>query len=97
MSVRIEGGPCRDVFSNIFQHVVSYGKDDLFVPIGSYDFAPTEAPAGSNKKIDVMIKRVELGNCLYHPEDSRNVLLKDDKLEVEEATEQQNTDDDDSD
>ena len=55
--------------NNVFEAILKYGHDEDFAPIASEDFAPTDAPAGSPEKIDVLRKRVELGLPLWHDED----------------------------
>jgi hypothetical protein len=54
---------------NVFEAILKYGHDEDFAPLESDDFAPTDAPAGSPQKIDVLRKRVELGLPLWHEED----------------------------
>jgi hypothetical protein len=54
---------------NVFDAILEFGHDEDFVPHISDDFVPTDAPAGSGDKIDVLAQRVALGLPLWHPED----------------------------
>jgi hypothetical protein len=54
---------------NVFEAILKYGHDEDFYPVASDEFAPTNAPAGSPEKIDILRKRVELGLPLWHEED----------------------------
>ena len=54
---------------NVFEAILKYGHDEDFDPEPSADFLPTDAPAGSPEKIDVLRKRVELGLPLWHDND----------------------------
>jgi hypothetical protein len=54
---------------NVFEAILKYGHDEDFTPVESEEFASTDAPAGSEKKIDILRKRVELGVPLWHEED----------------------------
>lgn len=54
---------------NVFEAIMKYGHDEDFAPLASDDFAPTDAPAGSEEKIAVLRQRVELGMPLWHEED----------------------------
>ena len=55
---------------NVFDAILKYGHDEDFDP-ENHDgqFEPTTAPAGSQQKIDMLRKRVELGLPLWHDED----------------------------
>ena len=55
--------------SNVFEAILEYGHDEDFVPEASGDFEPTDAPAGSDEKIEALRQRVELGMPLWHVED----------------------------
>ena len=54
---------------NVFEAILKYGHDEDFDPEPSIDFRPTDAPAGSPEKIDILRKRVELGLPLWHDND----------------------------
>jgi hypothetical protein len=54
---------------NVFEAILKYGHDEDFVPDVEGDFIPTEAPAGSRKKLDILAERVQQGVPLWHPED----------------------------
>ena len=54
---------------NVFEAILKYGHDEDFVPQASEDFQPTDAPAGSNEKIEELRRRVELGLPLWHTSD----------------------------
>lgn len=54
---------------NVFEAILKYGHDEDFAPEESNEFAPTNAPAGSPAKIEVLRKRVEMGQPLWHNED----------------------------
>lgn len=55
--------------SNVFEAILKYGHDEDFAPLASDDFEPTNAPAGSDEKIEVLRRRVESGMPLWHQED----------------------------
>ncbi|MEM8677761.1 MAG: hypothetical protein AAGF97_00270, partial [Planctomycetota bacterium] len=46
-----------------------YGHDADFVPSSASDFLPTDAPPGSDSKIDELRRRVEEGLPLWHDKD----------------------------
>ena len=54
---------------NVFEAILKYGHDEDFLPEVSDDFEPTDAPAGSPDKIEILRQRVELGQPLWHLED----------------------------
>jgi len=54
---------------NVFQAILEAGHDEDFAPTVTDDFVPTDAPAGSRAKIDVLAARVRRGEPLWHPED----------------------------
>lgn len=54
---------------NVFEAILRYGHDEDFVPHEDLDFIPTDAPAGSPEKIEVLRRRVELGQPLWHGTD----------------------------
>jgi hypothetical protein len=55
--------------NNVFEAILKYGHDEDFAPSTSGDFAATNAPAGSDEKIEILRKRVELGLPLWHGSD----------------------------
>ena len=54
---------------NVFEAILKYGHDEDFAPVKDNAFGPTEAPAGSREKLDVLADRVLRGEPLWHPED----------------------------
>jgi hypothetical protein len=54
---------------NVFEAILECGHDEDFVPVETNEFKPTGAPAGSDNKLAVLARRVELGLPLWHPED----------------------------
>ena len=54
---------------NVFEAILECGHDEDFVPAENDDFQPTEAPAGSQAKLDMLARRVEQGLPLWHPSD----------------------------
>ena len=57
---------------NVFEVIHQYGDDTNFIPLESDDFTPTDAPAGSQQKIEALKKRLELGVPLWHNEDRKD-------------------------
>jgi hypothetical protein len=55
--------------TNVFEAILKYGHDEDFAPVEGDDFRPTDAPAGSEEKIEALRRRVELGEPLWHAED----------------------------
>ena len=55
--------------SNVFEAILKYGHDEDFNPAVSKEFEPTNAPAGSETKIEALRRRVEQGLPLWHEED----------------------------
>jgi hypothetical protein len=54
---------------NVFDAILKYGHDEDFAPDAGDDFEPTDAPAGSPEKIEILRSRVEQGLPLWHEED----------------------------
>ena len=54
---------------NVFEAILRYGHDEDFVPQRGEKFVATDAPAGSSDKIEVLRRRVELGQPLWHNTD----------------------------
>ena len=55
--------------NNVFEAILKYGHDEDFAPAVSENFEATNAPAGSDEKIEILRKRVELGLPLWHNSD----------------------------
>lgn len=59
-----------DRVQNVFEAILKYGHDEDFAPEETMEgFEPTDAPAGSPDKIEVLRRRVEEGYPLWHPSD----------------------------
>ena len=58
--------------SNVFEAILKYGHDEDFAPIADEEFQPTNAPAGSDDKIELLRQRVQSGQPLWHGEDRRD-------------------------
>ncbi len=54
---------------NVFDAIVEFGHDEDFVPAESEEFTPTDAPAGSKAKLEVLAQRIQRGVPLWHPSD----------------------------
>lgn len=54
---------------NVFEAILETGHDEDFVPVETDEFGPTDAPAGSPAKLEVLAERVRKGLPLWHPED----------------------------
>ena len=54
---------------NVFEEIMLTGHDEDFVPAIRAEFCPTDAPAGSSAKVEVLAERVRKGLPLWHPED----------------------------
>jgi hypothetical protein len=54
---------------NVFEAILQCGHDEEFVPVATEDFGPTDAPAGSRRKLEILAERVQKGMPLWHPED----------------------------
>lgn len=57
---------------NVFEAILERGHDEDFEPQDTLDFEPTEAPAGSAEKIELLAQRVEKGLPIWHPEDRQD-------------------------
>jgi hypothetical protein len=55
--------------STVYEALESYGHDEDFEPISNSLFLPTDAPAGTPEKIEVLRSRVERGQPLWHERD----------------------------
>ena len=56
-------------YHNVFDEIMETGHDEEFVPSVTDEFCPTDAPAGSPAKVQVLAERVRKGLPLWHPED----------------------------
>ena len=54
---------------NVFEAILTYGHDEEWLPAPDQKFEPTDAPAGSPEKIEILRKRIELGVPLWHEND----------------------------
>lgn len=54
---------------NVFEAILEFGHDEDFAPSESEEFVPTEAPAGSPEKLEMMAERIAMGLPLWHPDD----------------------------
>ena len=54
---------------NVFEAILECGHDEDFVPAETDEFTSTDAPAGSRKKLDVLARRAERGEPLWHTDD----------------------------
>lgn len=54
---------------NVFEAILECGHDEDFVPVETESFLPTDAPAGSRLKLDILAERVRNGHPLWHTED----------------------------
>jgi hypothetical protein len=54
---------------NVFEAIQEFGNDEDFTPVETEEFVPTDAPAGSKKKLEVLAERVRKGLPLWHPLD----------------------------
>lgn len=55
--------------NNVFEAILKYGHDEDFAPEAGANFEPTDAPAGSAEKIEILRARVERGLPLWHSMD----------------------------
>ncbi len=54
---------------NVFEAILEYGHDEDFAPTEKDEFCATDAPAGSDAKIEMLRSRVLEGMPLWHEED----------------------------
>ena len=59
----------RKTIRNVFEAILEYGHDEDFVPKETDTFNATDAPAGSEAKIEILRRRVMEGHPLWHEED----------------------------
>ncbi|MBA4017181.1 MAG: hypothetical protein C0483_08415 [Pirellula sp.] len=57
---------------NVFDAILQFGHDEDYSPRVTDDFVPTDAPAGSNEKLEALARRIALGLPLWHPEDRQD-------------------------
>lgn len=62
----------RKPIGNVFDFILKYGHDEDFVPDGGAGFQATDAPAGSEEKIEILRARIQLGQPLWHTEDRKD-------------------------
>lgn len=60
---------------NVAQQIIRLGHDEDFEPVGGSDWLPTDHPAGSPGKIEVLADRVERGQPLWHPHDCEGIVV----------------------
>ena len=54
---------------NVFDAILTFGHDEDFNPTETDEFEATSAPAGSDEKIEILRRRVEMGLPLWHSND----------------------------
>ncbi|HWB00524.1 MAG TPA: hypothetical protein VG713_18655 [Pirellulales bacterium] len=54
---------------NVFSAILEFGHDEDFAPSVTDDFVPTDAPAGSPEKLEILAQRIQQGLPLWHPDD----------------------------
>jgi hypothetical protein len=54
---------------NVFDAILQFGHDEDYSPRITDEFIATDAPAGSNEKLEVLARRIAMGLPLWHPED----------------------------
>ena len=57
---------------NVFDAILKYGHDEDFAPHENDDFTATEAPAGSDEKIEILRRRIAMGVPLWHDNDRQD-------------------------
>jgi hypothetical protein len=62
----------RKQIGNVFEFILKYGHDEDFLPETGEDFLATDAPAGSEEKIEILRNRIQLGQPLWHGEDRKD-------------------------
>jgi hypothetical protein len=58
-----------NICKNVFEAILKYGHDEDFRPTEDEQFLPTDAPAGSDEKIEILRLRVQEGQPLWHNDD----------------------------
>mgnify|MGYP001601899894 CR=1 FL=1 len=72
MSTSVNSEENKLAVSNVFEAILKYGHDEDFAPVENEEFQPTNAPAGSDDKIELLRQRVQSGQPLWHNEDRRD-------------------------
>lgn len=55
---------------NVFEAILKFGHDEDFNPDSTANhFESTDAPAGSPEKIEILRRRLEMGQPLWHDND----------------------------
>ncbi len=62
----------RKKIKNVFEAILEYGHDEDFVPNEGEGFIATDAPAGSEEKIEALRQRVLSGEPLWHGDDRKD-------------------------
>ena len=62
----------RKKIKNVFEAILEYGHDEDFVPYEGEAFIATDAPAGSEEKIEALRQRVLSGEPLWHGDDRKD-------------------------
>lgn len=62
----------RKEIKNVFEAILEYGHDEDFVPHEGDQFSATDAPAGSDAKIEALRQRVLSGQPLWHDADRKD-------------------------
>lgn len=57
------------IMRNVFDAILECGHDEDFEPVATPDFQPTDAPAGSQAKLEVLAERIRCGLPLWHKDD----------------------------
>ena len=57
---------------NVFDAILKFGHDEDFAPVEKENFDPTEAPAGSDEKIEILRRRIAMGVPLWHDNDRQD-------------------------
>ena len=60
---------CRQDCENVMEAILKYGHDEDFEGFANSTFFATDAPAGSQEKIEILRRRVERGQPLWHDDD----------------------------
>ena len=55
--------------NNVFEAILRFGHDEDFAPEEKDGFMPTNAAAGSDAKIEILRRRIEMGVPLWHNND----------------------------
>lgn len=72
MSTSVKSQEKMQEVANVFEAILKYGHDEDFAPKVDEEFEPTNAPAGSDDKIELLRQRVQMGQPLWHGEDRRD-------------------------